>query len=697
MMVDPNDHPREVDTMAEPTARERARMETLRRDISRHDRLYHVDAAPVISDADYDALFRELLELEARFPDEVPASSPTRRVGADPAEGFETAPHRVPMLSLDNTYDPDELRAFDERVRRALEREASDVDALAYHAELKIDGVAVSLLYRRGELARALTRGNGVEGEIVTDNVRTIHDLPLVLEEDGVPASLDVEVRGEVYMPRSRFDALNAEREAGGLALYMNPRNTTAGSLKLLDSRAVARRRLRAFVYGVVEPDRLGVADQNASLERLAGLGFPINPHRIVAPSIEEVLAFADDMNERRRTFDYDLDGIVVKVNAHAHHDILGTTARAPRWAIAYKFETEEAITRVEAITMQLGRTGAVTPVANLEPVTLGGTVVKRATLHNMDEVARLDVRVGDTVVVVKGGEIIPKVLRVLVDRRRGRPRRFVPPAECPVCATSLVSADDEVALRCPNRACPEQVRRRLEHFAARGAMDVEGLGVKLIDQLVEKGWVREPSDLYDLTADRLAELERMGAKSAENVVAALDASRSRPLGSLIFALGIRHVGVTAARTLARRFGSLDALMEADVETLTDVDEIGEVMARSIRDFLDDPINREQLERLTRAGLRVAETRPDPSTTGPTPLDGLVFVITGTLPGISRDEMKERIESLGGKVTGSVSKKTDYLLAGEKAGSKLTKAESLGVAILDLDGFETLVTARSTA
>jgi DNA ligase (NAD+) len=664
----------------------KARLAELRDRIRHHDRLYYVEAAPEIEDREYDALFRELLDLERESGLPVPDDSPSRRIGDRPSEGFTSKSHTEAMLSLDNTYEADELRAFDARARKGLEGETP-----RYHAELKIDGVAVSLRYVNGVFERGLTRGDGAVGDDVTANLRTVRDIPLRLL--GSPPR-ELEVRGEVYLPRSRFDAINAEREEAGENRYRNPRNTTAGTLKLLDPREVSRRGLRCFVYHLLRPRGHEVTSQDAAMTWLTGRGFRVNDHRTVCADIDGVLTFAQDVLDVRAGLDYDIDGIVVKVNEIADQAELGSTARAPRWAIAYKFETEEAVTTVVDITFQVGRTGAITPVANLEPVELLGTVVKRATLHNMDEVLRLGVRKGDTVAVEKGGEIIPKVTRVLTDHPRGQ-HKFRAPTECPTCETPLVTSEDEVALRCPNHACADQVRRRIQHFAARGAMDIEGLGAKTIEQLVEAKLVTDPADLYGLDLETLVALDRMGEKSAQNLLDGLAASKHRPLSKLVFALGVRHVGTTSAHALANRFHTLDALMAADLDTLIAVDDVGEIVARSIVDFFADGDMAIHIERLRGHGL----TFEEPNATGAVeggPLEGLTFVITGTLVGGSRDDAKSRIESLGGKVTGSVSKKTDYLLAGEKAGSKKAKAETLGVEVLDEDGFERLVTERSS-
>lgn len=667
----------------------REEMASLRATIRHHDRRYYVDADPEISDRAYDALFQKLLDLEAAYPDAVPPDSPTHRVGAEPAEGFETVPHTVRMLSLENTYDEGELTAFDERVVRAL-GEGRNV----YHVELKIDGVAVALRYERGQLVTGLTRGDGRTGEVITQNLRTVRDIPLALEREGARVETDLEVRGEVYLPQSAFARLNAGRAEAGERLYANPRNTAAGTLKLLDSRVVAARGLRAFVYQVLQDGSQGLASQNEALEWLASLGFRVNPYHRVVEGARGILAYAEEMVALRPELDYAIDGIVVKVDRLSDQIELGATSRAPRWSIAYKFETEEAVTRVTEIAVQIGRTGTLTPVARLEPVEILGTTVKRATLHNMDEVERLGVRVGDWVTIEKGGEIIPKVTRVLEERRDGSETVYHPPTHCPECGTELVRQEGEVALRCPNRGCPEQVRRRIEHFASRSAMDIEGVGVKLIDQLVKEKMVADPADLYALTVDRLAGLERMGEKSAANVVAAIDASGAQPLSRVIFALGIRHVGVTSAQTLARAMRSMEALMAADVETLVALDDVGEIVAASIREFFDDKENVRHIQRLREAGLTMEETDSVYADSEPAVLHGLTFVVTGTLPHMTRGELTSRIDALGGKVTGSVSKKTSYVVAGESPGSKLARAEALGVAILDEAAFVALVEER---
>ncbi len=671
--------------LKKPTKVERKRMEELQELIRHHDRRYHVDADPEISDREYDSLFHELIELEKRYPDAVPDDSPTHRVGGTSVEGFPSEPHTEQMLSLDNTYEESELREFDERVRRRL-----STRAVRYFVELKIDGVAVSLRYRTGRLSQSLTRGDGLTGDVITSNIRTIRDIPLRLECDGKLDDAELEVRGEAYLSRSRFESLNAEKADAGEKLYANPRNTTAGTLKLLDAGEVARRKLGAFVYQVLEPERHGLSTQEEALEFLVDRAFPVNDARRVCNGLEEVMAFAEEWSDRRSELDYDIDGIVIKLDDFALQRHLGATARSPRWGIAYKFETEEAVTTVKEISLQVGRTGAVTPVAELEPVTLLGTVVKRATLHNMDEIARPDVRLGDAVAIEKGGEIIPKVKRVLLEQRPSGATVFEEPSRCPSCKKGLVRDEGEAILRCTNRACPDQVRRRIEHFAGRQAMDIEGLGDKLIEQLVAEELIADPADLYSLTAAELADLERMGEKSAENLIQALETSKTRPLARLIFALGIRHVGIGAAKVLARKTGSLKKLMAKGRNALAGMDDIGDIMADSIVSYFADPQSRDLIERLGAVGVKPRVERA--ATSGPGPFEGLTFVVTGTLTSATREEIKARIEALGGRVTGSVSGKTNYLVAGENPGSKLSKAESLGVEVVDEEGFDQLAT-----
>jgi DNA ligase (NAD+) len=653
-----------------------ARIRELREALRRHDHAYFVEAHPVVSDREYDGLKEELAALEDRYPDLVTPDSPTQRVGGEPLAGFTTVRHRTPMMSLDNTYNRDELTAFDKRVRRALALEDDD-PPVAYAVEPKIDGVAVSLIYEDGAFTRGATRGNGEEGDDITANLRTLRSLPLRLA-GSVPAL--VEVRGEVYMTRGDFLELNRRAEAEGRTPYVNPRNTTAGTLKLLDSRIVAGRPLRIAVYAVANPRDLGLVTQIGAMDRLREFGFPVLGAEPAA-GIDGLGAVVEDWSTRHHELPFDVDGLVIKVDRLAEQDELGATSRFPRWAIAYKFPAEEKSTRLLDIVLQVGRTGAVTPTAILEPVFVSGTTVSRATLHNADEVARLDARVGDTVVVKKAGEIIPKVERVLVDLRPRGTRPFVYPKKCPRCGNALVREEGEVVVRCVNINCPAQLERSLMHYASRGGMDIEGLGEKLVVQLVREGLVGDVADLYALTAGHLLPLERMAEKSAENLVAAVEASKRRGLGRLLFALGIRHVGSTVARVLARKFGSLEALAAASLEDLEAVAEVGPVIARSVHAFFRRSGNRKLTDRLAAAGV---ETREQDAAVpaGEAMLEGETVVVTGTLSRFTRTEIKTLIESLGGRAAGSVSKKTSFVVAGEEAGGKRQQAEALGVPVL---------------
>lgn len=660
-----------------PGAADRARAAELAREIHRHDRLYHVEARPEISDFAYDQLVKELEALEARFPELATPDSPTRRVGGAPLEAFSPVTHDVPMLSLANTYSENELREFDRRVREGLTGET-----FRYHAELKFDGVAVAARYEDGVLVRGATRGDGRVGDDITENLRTVHALPLRIEE-----TRPLEVRGEVYLALSDFRALNERRGEEGLEPYANPRNTAAGTLKQLDSRAVAARRLRMFVHGCPGGEALGLATHSETMDRLRGLGFAVNEHRALCADAEEVLAFVEAWRERRRELDYETDGIVVKVDSFRQQARLGATSKAPRWAIAFKYPAAGQPTLLHEIRVQIGRTGTATPVAVLEPVVVAGSTVSRATLHNLDEIRRRDVRVGDTVIVEKGGDVIPKVTGVVLEKRPAGARAWRFPAKCPACKTRLVREEGEVAFRCINPACPAQVEGRIEHFAARGAMDIEGLGTKLVEQLVAKELVRDVGDLYSLTYEDLVDLERMGDLSSRNLLAALEKSKEQPFHRVLHAVGIRHVGAHVARVLAEGVGSLDALEEAPVETLREIHEVGDIVARSVVEFLARPESRAVLEKLRRAGLRMEEEGAGDAK----PLAGLTVVLTGTLESYTRTQAAELLRAKGARVAGSVSKSTDYLVAGEAAGSKRKKAEDLGVPVLDEPGLERLL------
>ena len=663
-----------------PEARDRAR--ALTAEILRHERLYYVESRPEISDARFDELMRELLALEEKYPQLAAPDSPARRVGGAPSEGFDTVPHAVPMLSLENAYSLEEAQAWLARTQRILGGEPS-----GYVAELKIDGLSISLRYEDGVLLRAATRGDGFRGDEVTPNARTIRSIPL-----AIPEKTPLEVRGEVFYPRKAFEKVNAEREDEGLPIFANPRNAASGTMKLLDSRITARRGLQAWLYGIVEATPMP-ASQRETLERLRGLGFRVNPNSRPCSTFEEVWAFVEEWREKRRELEFETDGVVVKVDSRAEQARLGATAKSPRWALAVKYPAEEKVTVVEEISFQVGRTGALTPVAHLSPVLLAGTTVKRATLHNYEDLSRKDVRVGDTVVVEKGGDVIPKVVRVVLEKRSPDSRPFEMPAACPVCGDPVVREPGEVATRCVNPACPAVVREALRHFSSRRAMNIEGLGEKLVDQLLRAGLLTDVASIYDLKAEDLAELDRWGEKSASNLVAEIERSKENDLSRLVFALGLRHVGEKAARTLAQHFRTLDALAAASEEDLQAAEEIGPATAAAVASYFRHPRQRDLIERLRSHGVNFASRAPEKPRAGA--LAGKTVVITGTLPGITRDEAAERLAAAGAKIVGSVSKKTDFLLAGEEAGSKLDKAQSLGVCVVTWEEMREIMAARS--
>ena len=660
----------------------------LRERIAHHRRRYYLDDAPEVTDADYDALERELRAIEAEFPDLVTGDSPTQTVGGEPAPDLPQAAHRSPLLSLDNAYSVEELLSWDERLRRAAGRPVE-----AYVVEPKIDGLSIAIWYRNGRLVRALTRGDGVVGEDVTANVRSIESVPKQLR-----ASLPfVEVRGEIFFPRASFQALNASRAEAGLAPFANPRNAAAGTIRTLDTKVTASRRLDVFFYLLAEIEGEAMpASQSASLARLADLGLPVNPLNATRASLDEVVVRIGEIQAARTSLAYEIDGAVVKADAHDVQAAAGMTSKFPRWAVAFKYPADQAETTVRGITVHVGRTGALTPVAELAPVVLAGTTVSRASLHNEDEVARKDVRVGDTVVIEKAGEIIPQVVRVVVERRPEGTAPFVMPKVCPACGSEAVREEGEVASRCTGVACPAKRLEALLHFASRTGMDIQGLGDVLVAQLLAKNLVQDVADLYALSAETLAGLDRMGKKSAANVVAELQASKSRPLHRVLFALGIRHVGERAARVLASAFGSIEALGAATIEALEATREVGPKTAAAVRTFFDQETNRDLLRRLAEAGVTTEATpderAPAPATEGP--FAGKTVVLTGTLPAMSRDEAKARIESLGGRVAGTVSAKTDLVVAGSDAGSKLEKAEKLGIRVVGADEFAELLAAN---
>ena len=649
----------------------------LRDELETHNRLYY-EGRPEISDYDFDQRLRRLAELEAQHPEHFDPNSPTQRVGGAIAEGFATVVHDPPMLSIENAYSLDELREWNDRVHRGL-----GVTDVEYVAELKIDGVSISLSYEDGQLVRAATRGDGRSGDDVTANVRTVRVLPLKI--DRKVRRLDV--RGEIYISRADFRKLNEELEEAGEEPLANPRNAAAGSLRQKDPRLVARRRLSAYLYHVVALDGRQVASQSEAYELLDRLGLPTNPQRTLCSELDEVIAFIDEWREHRHDLDFDIDGIVVKVNRREQQLELGSTSKAPRWVVAFKYPPEAARTVVRGINLYVGRTGSVTPVAEFDPVHIGGTKVVNASLHNFDEVARKDVRIGDTIVVEKGGDIIPKVVEVLFDQRPDGTSPVAIPSECPVCGQPLQRFEEEVAVRCINQGCPAIVRQSITHFASRKAMDIEGLGDQTVEALVNAGLVADYGSIYELTVETVAALDRKGKKSAEKLVANIDESKSKDLSRLIFALGIRFVGERAAKVLAEQFRSIDRLMDATVEELVGVREIGPKVAESITLYFSIPANRERLARMKRLG--VAPTY-EAVATGDR-LAGKSVVVTGTLARFSRDEIHKLIEKEGGKPAGSVSSKTSMLVAGEAAGSKLEKARSLGVQVLTEDEFLALL------
>ncbi len=668
--------------VAKATARE---IEKLREEIRRHDELYYVNDSPEISDREYDQLLDSLQALEQAHPELITPDSPTQRVGGRPAEGFPEVVHRRQMLSLDNSYNIDELRAFDDRCRRL-----GDGRSITYVAELKIDGLSLSLQYEDGVLARGVTRGDGRIGEDVTQNARTIRSVPLRLKAKANGIDSNLEVRGEVFIPRDVFERTNAEREEQGEVRFANPRNAAAGAIRQLDSRLVARRKLEMFAYDLLVGGRKPFATHWEALDWLEKAGFRVNPHRKLCKSIDEVIDFANEKEALRDELGYEIDGLVVKVNSTALQDEFGTTQKAPRWAIAYKYPARQASTKVLDIVVQVGRTGALTPVAQLEPVFLAGTTVSRATLHNEDEIKRLGLKICDWVMIEKSGEIIPKVLSVIKTKRTGSERPFRPPKKCPVCGGDISRPEGEVVARCVAADCRAQLMGRLLHFSSRRAMRIEGLGEVLAEQLVAENLVRDVGDLYSLTLEQVANLPRMAKKSATNLLAQIEASKTRDLANLIYALGIRHVGERTAGILARELGSLQRLASASVEQLDDVPEIGLTVAQSVRDWFDDEGNRQLCDRLRDAGVRTEAERTNVQS-----LDerfaGKQFVLTGKLTTFSRDEARLLIEERGGRVNSSVSKKTDYVVAGEEAGSKLDKALSLRVTIIDEAAFKKML------
>jgi DNA ligase (NAD+) len=659
-------------------------IEELRAELRRHEELYYVYDNPEISDVEYDALMSRLQQLEEEYPLLAAPDSPTQRVGGRPAEKFEQYEHRRPMLSLDNSYNIEDLRAFDERCRKLADGREFD-----YVAELKIDGLSISLHYDKGLLVRGVTRGDGRIGEDVTQNVRTIRSVPLKLKEQ--PTSNEVEVRGEAYLSRKEFERINSEREEAEEPRFANPRNAAAGTIRQLDPKVVRSRRLDLFAYDTLAGERKTFDSHWDALEWLVAAGFHVSERRL-CKTIDEVIAFCNDMEARRDALEYEIDGVVVKVNSTALQEEFGATTKSPRWAIAYKYPARQATTQVNDIIVQVGRTGALTPVAILEPVQLAGTVVSRATLHNEDEIKRLGVKLGDWVMIEKSGEIIPKVLKVVESKRNGAEKRYKFPTVCPVCGGVISRPEGEVVTRCVAADCAAQLKARLLHFASRRAMRIEGLGDALADQLVEKKLVRDVADLYKLELETVSSLERMAEKSATNLLAQVQASKRRDLPHLVFGLGLRHVGERTAAILARSFRTLDRLGAATVEALDAIPEIGLTVAESVHDWFNDEGNRELCARLATAGVRT-ELEAGAGATEDERFAGKQFVLTGRLETMTREEAGAAVEARGGRVTSSVSKKTDYVVAGEDAGSKLEKARALNVTVLTEEEFKLMLGA----
>jgi len=659
----------------------RRHIERLRALIRHHDRKYYVENAPEISDREYDRLVADLRALEQAHPDLVTPDSPTQRVGGEPVAAFAQVRHAAPMLSMDNTYSFDDLKEFDRRVRETL-----GGAKVCYAVELKFDGLAIALQYEDRSFVRGATRGGGVTGDDVTANLKTVRGLPLRLDD---AASRDAfEVRGEVYMPRKEFDRVNAAREAAGEPLFANPRNAAAGSLKNLDPKTTATRGLRLFIYGAA--DARGCASHSALLDLLARSGFPVSSPVKVCSTIDDVMRYCNEWQDKRHTLPFDTDGMVVKVNSFEQQRALGSTAKYPRWAIAYKFPAAQAETVLERVELQVGRTGVITPVAHFSPVHLAGSTVARATLHNFDEVARKDIRVGDHIVVEKAGEVIPYVVKSLPERRSGGEHAVHPPRTCPVCRGPVARyAGESAFVVCENQRCAAQVKRSIEHFASRTAMDIEGLGTVVVGQLVDKGLVNDYGDVFCLGADALARLDRFGEKSASNLMAAIAAAKDRPLARLINALGIRNVGETTARSLAAEFGSVAALARATTDDLQKTENIGPEVAASIAAFFANPVNADVLKKLAAADV-VMEGKAPAAHAGPQPLAGKTFVLTGSLPDIGREEAAELIRSLGGATSSNVSTNTSFVLAGEEPGSKLEKARALGVPVISWSEFSSL-------
>jgi DNA ligase (NAD+) len=668
------------------TASAKAEIERLRAEIQRHNRLYYVEVRPEISDTEFDRLLKRLERLEAEHPEYDSPDSPTKKVGGEPVDGFETVRHRVPMLSIENAFDEGEVREFDRRVRKLLGGEPVE-----YTVEYKVDGVALALTYEDGRFTRAVTRGNGIEGDDITTNARTIGGVPLRLETRSPPRLL--EVRGEAYIANSDFAHLQAEQQRRGVQVYANPRNTAAGAIKRLDPKICAAHRLRFLAHGVGWLEDTGISTHLEFLQAVTTMGIPGTPRVKSFDTMDAALEYAHELAEEIHALDFEVDGIVLKVNDFAQRDRLGATSKSPRWVIAYKWEKYEAVSQIESIRVQVGKTGTLTPVANLTPVQIAGTTVSRASLHNRDEIERLGVKVGDWVVVEKAGKVIPHIVRVEEHRRTGDEKSFRFPKTCPECHGEVTQDEGGVYIRCINPSCPAQLRETLRYFASRGAMDIEGLGVKLIEQLVDAGLVTSLPDIFRLPERReqLLELERMGEKSADNLLAGIEASRSRPLWRLLAGLSIRHVGARTAQVLEEHFGMLDAILAASEDELAEVNEIGSVIAHSIHTFFHAEAGRRTVEELRSFGINFGQPVTKRKPSADQKLAGKTIVVTGTLSRFKRDEIKELIHELGGKASSSVSKKTDFVVAGEEAGSKLDKARELGVRVVSEEEFVEMI------
>ena len=675
------------------------KIENLRAKIRYHDGKYYVENMPEIADYEYDQLMIELRKLESSYPQLITPDSPTQRVGGEPVSEFTPFEHRIPMLSIENTYSDEELREFDKRIRRMLKNarqndlstradNAGLVDEIEYVVELKIDGVAITLWYENGVFTRGATRGNGFRGDDVTTNLRTVKNIPLrFLCADHIKIPPVIEIRGEIYMQDKDFQKLNQRREEAGEPQFANPRNAAAGSLKLLDPHTTAKRPLSLFAYAIGYGGNSKLTGHIECLDAIEKFGLPVNPHYKLCKNIDEAVSYCNSWESRRGELDYQVDGMVIKVNSLELHDKLGSTSKAPRWVISYKYHPEEATTTIKSITVQVGKTGTLTPVAELSPVPLSGTTVSRASLHNFDEIERKDIRVGDYVVVRKAGEIIPQVVKVMKEKRTGNEKRFDVPERCPACEGDVIK--EEVYLKCYNPQCTAQVKRKIVYFASRNAMDIEGLGQALIEQLVDKKIIKDYADIYSLKFDDLVPLERMGEKSAQNLLDAIEESKVRDLHCLICALGILNIGTHAAEVLSKRFGTLNKLMDASVEELEEIFEIGNIMAKSIVDFFSNSHTQDVINKLKIAGVNLSATHQESNTVSD--MAGKSFVVTGTLNGYTRKEIEDIIKNLGGRVSSTVSGKTDFLIVGESPGSKLEKAKKLETTILDKEEFEKLI------